>query len=256
MTSAMLTPNPIKAKAYPLHQDVGQYYSDPAAIREQIDIAQDIDSVKERFDGAFFPRPDLKRYYRRHKFQMNDPIGLYFVVDMLCQQQRGTYIRPQYLSTALTPQQPLYYWDNRALGRALSGLWSACLEEYRQPNGAALDPKWLPLARGRDARGVYYCLDPKGGNEGVLWLLRCRKVLMRHAKTVMNAEASGNFDFTLGNKAEIGYNQNLAQPSDLYSEWFEGTRVREVDFYLAQCDEEPFFRSPARRVQHDSDPLA
>lgn len=252
----MLTPSPIHKKAYPLHHDLGQYFADVEAIKAEVEKGQDMESVLAGMDSAFYPKPAMKRYYRRHKFQFNDPIGLLYVVDMLIWQQRGTYIRPHYISSVLAPQQPLYFWENRALGRALSGLATACWEEYRQEGGAALDEREVPFSRGRDAKGAYYAMDPKGGNEGLFWLMNVRKVLLGLAGKVMHAEQSGNFEFTLGNKADVGYSQNLAQPADLYAEWFEGTRVRTTEQYLAQCDEQPFFRAKTRNISYDSDPLA
>ena len=258
MSGRSLAPNPIHKKAFPLHVDSGQYYPDEAAVKALIDEQSELESVLEGMDSSFMPPPRLKRYYRRHNAQMNDPIALFYVVEMIIRQQRGTYIRPYYLAPTLSREQPLYYWGVRAIGRMLSGLSSACKEEYREINTSSmLEDRALPFAKGRDAKGVYYVTDPLGGTEGVLWLMNVRKVLMKMIDTLMEAEIRGNFNFTLGNKGTEGYEQNLASPWVLYGEWFENTQVRTTEQYMAQCDGQPFLRSqPARKGVAINDPLA
>jgi hypothetical protein len=167
-------------------------------------------------------------------------------------QQRGTYIRPHYLMPRLRDLAPQYSWETRSLGRLLSGLNVAAAVEYDIWD----DPHKPPFGKGRDARGTYYVIDPLGGNEGLMWLLNCRKVMMRRVEGVMVAESHGDLDHTNGEPAERDSVREWI-PGDLYSEaWLKGTRVRDKELYFAQADGQPFYRSAARIKVDRSDPFA
>jgi hypothetical protein len=158
--------------------------------------------------------------------------------------QRGLYIRPHYLLPELQRDYPQYWWNNRALGRILSGISAANGEDYLM--GHESQARNRPIGKGRDAKGVYYCIDPKGGNEGILWLLRAREKTMKLALGVMEAEQRGTFDFSLGTEA---------QPSEQYVVWLGDSWTRTPTNYEAQCDMEPFLSAaPIERVKMQDDP--
>jgi hypothetical protein len=85
----------------------------------------------------------------------------------------------------------------------------------------------VPFSRGRDAKGHYYCVDPKGGNEGLFWLIKVRKVFLLLAEALMDREAV--------NRVEIIENSlyGFETPEQLFGK-FADFRIRDEDGYVAQ----------------------
>ena len=249
-----LTESPLKAKAFPLHRDTMGYFPDQPQMEAQIAQARDMESVSVPLKDVFYPEPGFRRYYRKHKAQFNDPFCLYYVLDLLVRQQRGTYVRPHYLLPRLMELAPMYSWNAGVVGRILSGVHAACASEYDM--WSPDDAKKVPFARGRDAKSVYYAIDPLGGNEGLMWLLNCRKAIMHRVEGSMRAEATGDLRHTMGEPTKRDSVREWI-PGDLYSEaWLAETRVREVEQYWAQADGQDFYRSAPLTKVDRSDPYA
>lgn len=235
-----------RPKQFVLHADAHQYYPDIGALKQTILQAQeaDMDVLNKAFGASWYPEPRVKRLYRKNKAKFNDPICVYAVIELLLQSQPGVYLRPEYFLDILAREYPLYHWTSDTVGRLLSGLHTACGTEYFDA-----PVHQLPFDKGRDARGKYYVIDPMGGNEGRLWLLRCRNIVLEKAVLLMNRQLGG--DFTEDDPG-------LTQPGNLYQEWFADTRIRNHELYLAQMrPNEVRAPSEARvRAMYATDPLA
>jgi hypothetical protein len=235
-----------RPKQFVLHNDAHQYYPDIGALKTTIERVrdQDIEAVNAAFGQAWYPVPSARRLYRKHKAKFNDPICVYAVLEMCIQSQVGTYLRPEYLLDILSREYPLYYWDAGGVGRMMSGLYATCGGEYIDAPAHQ-----LPFDKGRDARGKYYVVDPVGGDEGRLWLLRCRNIVLEKATALMARQLVGDFA-----EPDAG----LVQPGNLYGEWFADTRIRDAQNYIAQMRPgEVRAPSVARvRAMYANDPLA
>lgn len=231
--SERLDGGPIYKKAYGLHADAHAFYPDPGAVPRVLEQAMTISSVAANMPTKFRNLP-VKHPYRKHPSQYNDPLCVYAIIDLMVRAQRGIYLRASYLIPELTREWPLYFWRAISIGRTMSGIQYACQVAYAGET-AGDRPKYVtPIERGRDAKGPYYVIDPAGGNEGLLWLLKSRDVLVEWIENMMLREAAGDLDHSL-----IGLEQGFNHPSDLYPHLLPGC-IREPEFYLAQCDMKPF----------------
>jgi hypothetical protein len=232
-----------RPKMFKQHADNYQYYADRQAMENEIEEirSKEIGVVNEAFGSSFYPEPKYARVYRMKQAQFNDVVCLYALLDILCVSKRGIYIRPEYLEGILSRQYPQYHWPVGTIGRMMAGLRATCQVEYEE----AEDHR-LPFDKGRDAKGKYYVIDPMGGDEGLLWLLRCRKVILGKVQDVMAQEAAGDFE-----SGRVGF----TQPSVLYYDWFADLRIRNEDGYVAQQR----YAGPPRKASSKSlsdDPFA
>lgn len=175
-----------KEKAFPLHYDAWQYYPDHAAADAELRsiIENGPDAVRDMVGLDVLREPKYKHLYRKIKAGFNDPICHYALFDLLIQMQRGIYIRPGYLKDLLNNRWPQYVWSNQLIGRMLGGLSRLHGKIYSE-----VSDRETPFARGRDGKGNYWVVDPKGGNEGLLWLLLARRIFLQLAENVMDREA-------------------------------------------------------------------
>jgi len=216
-------------KAFPLHKDVWAYYPDGHAAKEAYKDAKEkqLEEVMDALgDSNPFPQTQPLVPFRKHKAQYNDPICVLGLLDALLLSQRGIYIRPGYLLDTLNRKFPHYYWSTQIVGRMLAGLNEVSKNIH---DGEIRE---VPFARGRDSKGNYYVMDPKGGNECLLWFIKVRQVTVDRVQNLMRAEAGGNFEVGLWASA---YGDN--QPAACYMDWFETTTlVRSGANYMAQWD--------------------
>lgn len=207
---------PKKAKNFPLHTDGYAYVPDRSAPQECVDEIFDKGTeisadLKEDWPDLLHP-PVHKTWFHRVMASFNDPLAVYFVLDALTHSMRGIYLRPLYVCHYLQQAAPQFYWDPSLVGRIMSGLETTCWRayvEYQAPgeyipaehgDGTALTEDEMrieiPFAKGRDSKGKYYVLDPRGGDEGLLWLLQARERFYELSKTMLDGEKQG--DWTSG----------------------------------------------------------
>lgn len=184
---------------YPLHTDNFQYMPD---VRVQPGV---LGSLKS--EGRY-PEEDMVTFkvamdhkgplYRKQHSSYNDPICIFYVADALLKVPRGHYVRPRYMIPYLRESFPQYYWSENSVGRIVAGIHGACKEMYDEhlvdPQTNEYDDKRTPFASGRDSKGRYYVIDPKGGTEGVLWLTALRSNAFKWSRLLMTAEANGDFE--------------------------------------------------------------
>jgi hypothetical protein len=229
-----------KAKTFPYHVDGLAYYPDMEAVtRELTDIeSKDTDSGKMALSvhGSLKERADPYSLYHKVPASFNDPISVYFVLDVIVNSQRGIYLRPAYVTAFLREHIGQFYWSTGVVGRIMAGLSTVCADVYlnEQPEGeylvtergprkdgaaVAFDEEDLyhhvPFANGRDSHGRYYVLDPQGGNEGLLWLLQARKLFLQEARQSMRDDGVGRNRDNWGNENSAAdyYAQHLGAPA-------------------------------------------
>ena len=225
-----------RAKMFNQHTDGHQFYTDIVGREDQLKAVQelDIEAINEAFGTSFWPKTKPERPYRLLKAQFNDPVCVYALLDLLVRSRKGIYIRGEYLEDMLTREYPQYVWQGSTIGRMMAGLKAVCAQEYY-----TIPEEELPFAKGRDARGKYYVIDPRGGDEGWLFLLKCRKIAAIRVQEMMQAQRQGDVEC---------WNSGFTQPSVLYGEWFDGTRIRDDETYRAQ---QRVQKAPVIRGDHD-----
>lgn len=230
-------------KMFPDHLDNHQYIPDMAvAVHEVKDaIEKGIQEAVEALGERPFPVPHVNTLYRKHKAQFNDPICTYALLEMLIYSQRQIYLRPHYLIPQLQLNYPQYHWTNQIVGRMLAGLQEVCYMAYYP----SVEPKETPFSRGRDAKGNYYIIDPKNGNEGLFWLVIARQKVLRRVIDLMRSEASGHMENSLWSSEMIGGNQ----PADCYADIIGEFRIRSIDNHQAQWE-------PGRRYSASQERMA
>lgn len=215
--------------SFPLHEDNFQYSPD---VRVQPGV---LASLKE--EGRY-PEEEMAPYlvavahgnslYRKKQATFNDPIAIFYVLDAILKTPRGHYIRPRYLIPYLRDNHRQYYWSEVSIGRIVAGIHGTCREVYEEhiEMDTGTDEKFLPFASGRDSKGRYYVVDPKGGSEGILWLTAFRSNAHKQSRLLMTAEASGDFEAEgiLGHSV-VGWDYMLE---------FAPTAIRSVSAYHAQ----------------------
>ena len=175
-----------RPKAFPLHYDAWQFYPDHHAVELELDTIEEqgIASVTEALGKTPMRKPAYGHLYRKMKAQANDAICMFAFLDMLLQMQRGIYMRPSYIKDLLNQRWPQYVWSNSLIGRLAAGLARHVGAMYPE-----CGERETPLARGRDGKGNYLVIDPKGGNEGLFWLVKARDIFLRESEALMNREA-------------------------------------------------------------------
>ena len=206
-----------RQKAFPNHRDAFSLVPDPVGMEALTKRAIEggIESVERSFEDVN-PHRRFPKFYRKHTPNFNDPMVLYYLLDALYTSQPGTYLRPTYISARLSKTAPMYAWNVDAVGRMMAGLWEACIENYldaeddqgmeyipsTRGDGREIPDKFrmrhLPLARGRDAMGKYYVLDPDMTIEGRLWILKFRKVAADLSYKAMMDEKDGDLGAGMG----------------------------------------------------------
>lgn len=211
-----------RVKRFAQHSDSFQFYGDAAERDNQINTIRDMDIgvVNEVFRAGWKPVPTQRRLFRIQKAQFNDPLCLYAILEQLVISRPGIYVRAEYLDQPLTHTYPQYFWPVGTIGRMMAGLSSTCQVEYEP-----VAQYQVPFDHGRDARGTYYVIDPMGGDEGFLWLLRCRNIMLEKVQEHISHEMRGDFEW-----GGVGW----TQPSVLYYDWFADTRIRDADAYKSQ----------------------
>ncbi len=215
--------------------------------------------------GALNERADQYSLYHKVPASFNDPMSVYFVLDALVNSARGTYLRPTYIVAFLRVHIGQFYWSNGVVGRIMAGLNGVCREVYLKEEGNAYiidshgrqrdgsEPEieederehHLPFAQGRDSKGRYYVIDPQGGNEGLLWLLQCRKLFLREARQSMKDDDTGRFRENWG--GELG-------PTEYYYQQIDGPARTAVAF-RNQLQGDVNFTQPtaeARKMKFDA----
>jgi hypothetical protein len=238
------------AKTYPLHRDAYGLAVDQFVSQALYDEAMDkeITSVMESMDGVK-PFQKFPVFYRRRNPNFNDPMALFYVLDGLVSTQRGSYIRPIYISNWLQTRAPMYNWELGLTGRMIAGIYETVIETYLDEEDEGGMPyiarqygdgkdiphderlHWLPFAKGRDSRGKYYVLDPQNGDEGVLWMLKFRWLVGKLATAAMQVEQTGH----------LGAGWGKAQTP--------------VNFYLQICPDPIRSAQAYRNQQHPGQPF-
>jgi hypothetical protein len=241
---AVFTP---QRAAYPLHQDNYIFQPDAKVLSGVIDQLKEEGRWPEELEQYRFSFKDHRGFFHKTQASFNDPMSIFYVLDMVVKSQRGHYIRPGYLTPALRDLVPAFYWNANVVGRILAGIQVACEWEYgsdhaiqshENENGEraeAYDKTWVPFAKGRDAKGAYYVIDPRGGNEGLLWLAALRSRFYQLSEMLMRNEQAGEFDPEgIIGKGMVAH--------DFISEHAPGA-IRSKAGYLAQVH-------PGRRFSH------
>jgi len=210
-----------RPRVFPLHRDLHQYYPDFGMLDEIVEMtkAKQIEAVDAAMGKNWIIQP-ARRLYRRHKAQWNDAIVVFGILDAFVRAQRGIFIRAPYLLLQMQHDYPGYHWQPSVIGRVLSAVIRVCQASYSE-----FSERQAPLAAARDERSKYYVVDPTGGEEGCLWLLRCLKVLALRIDDIMTRESAGDFTGTIAEGP---------QPFPVYSQWFGNLRIRDADGYRAQ----------------------
>ena len=209
-----------REKAFPLHYDAWGYSPDHHAARLELEEGVP-DAVLEALPPHPLREPKHKHLYRKIKAGFNDPICHYALIDLLLQMQRGIYIRPGYLKDLLNNRWPQYVWSNQLLGRMLGGLSRHIAKVYTE-----VSERETPIARGRDGKGNYWVIDPKGGNEGLFWLIRAREVYLKLAEDIMAREAVMRVEVL---EESV---HDYQKPEEFYAEVLS-FRIREDPYYRA-----------------------
>ena len=234
---------PIHAKQYRLHRDDGAYHPDPQALEEVWKFAQEIPAAAEGSPPRLEPRMKVARPYNRTIAKWNNPIALWYVVDRMVTARRGAYIRSPYMADELARTVPHYHWRPASVGRMMGGLYDCQAEHYDR----ALGNDKFPIGRGRDARGMYYVIDPYGGIEGALWLIKVRDHLVPIVEQIMYAEQNGDFEHSMWSDGQAGF----AGPSEYYFTNLPGP-VRSTEHFLASLEPDRLYGA---RVQSGRKPL-
>ena len=227
-----------REKAFPLHYDAWQYYPDHSVALEELASLQEDgpEAVWAQMGDKPLKAPKYKHLYRKIKAGFNDPICHYALLDILVQMQRGLYLRPGYIKDVLNNRWPQYVWSNQLIGRMLGGLSRLCARVYME-----CEKNSVPFTRGRDGKGNYWVVDPKGGNEGLLWLVKARDIFLGLGEAVMDREAVMRVEVLEASTYEY------QRPEEFYADylWF---RIRDADDYLAsQRPGTPFGRNSQTR---------
>lgn len=209
-----------REKAFPLHYDAWGYYPDHHAARVELDTGLP-DAVVAALPAHPLREAKHKHLYRKIKAAFNDPICSYALIDILLQMQRGIYIRPGYIKDLLNNRWPQYVWSNQLLGRMLGGLCTHVQKVYSE-----VDEREAPIARGRDSKGNYWVIDPKGGNEGLLWLVRAREVFLTLSEDIMAREA------VMRVEALEESTHDYQKPEEFYEDVLS-FRIRQEPYYQA-----------------------
>ena len=200
-----------RMKAYPSHRDPFAFTMGNGLYKDQFDslMADGPESFKRSFEEK---KPFIKvpRFYRKMKPNFNDPMTLYYILDILVDSAPNTYIRPTYLVPYLNERAPMFYWTVDLVGRMMAGLWECSIQTYldEEDEGGMLyiadktgdgedipqarRMRQLPFALGRDGRGKYYVVDPNNGVEGRFWLIEFRRRIIRLCYEAMQAERDGD----------------------------------------------------------------
>lgn len=209
-------------KSFLLHRDSHGFFQDTDTVYAEYQHA--LGTASEELEAKLKEinySPKQVAFFRRVRPNFNDPMTLYYVLSAMVEQRRGTYIRPTYLVSHLNKVAKMYLWDTGLVGRMLAGIWEACRQNYMETDDRDMEYipsrtgdgevipddkrlKSLPVALGRDAQGKYYVVDPKGGNEGFLWLLAFRDIAHKLAYKALIAEYQGELEAEMG-KFNIPY---------------------------------------------------
>jgi hypothetical protein len=235
-------------KAFPNHRDPRAYSVDPIGFEESVKELMEVPSAAEALAPTPYPDWPVKRFYRKHRAQTNDPICILAVIECMLRTTRGVYVRVDYLAGPLENDFPQYDWDNYVVGRMMAALQTACMEDYDNQ----FDRVDAPIGRGRDGRSSYYVVDPHGGNEGLGWLLNARKRAMAMSLDLMKRERRGGGQFG----SWFTEHRTSNQPADLYTQWFAGCACRKPEFYKANWTNEKFIPAVPISEFDKHDPFA
>ena len=185
---------------YPIHEDNFVFSPDvkvqPGVITR---LKEEERFPEEQMAGYQLAVAHQNTLYRKKPATFNDPIAIFYVLDAILRTPRGHYVRPRQLIPYLREQHKQYYWSETSVGRIVAGIHGACKEVYDgdwtvDANREEFDDSLVPFASGRDSKGRYYVIDPKGGTEGILWLTALRSNAYKKARLLMTAESSGDFE--------------------------------------------------------------
>ena len=232
--------------AFPLHQDNFQYSPDvrvqPGVLRNLKDEGR---YPEDEMEGYNVAPPQDNGLYRKKQATFNDPIAIFYVLSAILKTPRGHYIRPRYLIPYLRDNHRQYYWSEVSIGRIVAGIHGTCKEMYEEhiEMDTGTDEKFIPFASGRDSKGRYYVVDPKGGTEGILWLTAFMSNAHKRSRLLMAAEAAGDFEAEgiLGHSV-VGWDYMLE---------FAPSPIRSVEGYHAQTHPDKAFSY----VAYDSGPM-
>lgn len=191
---AVFTP---QRAAFPLHQDNYAFIPDSkvlpgvlAQLREE-ERMPDIGDLRLEVHNP-------PTFFHKSPASFNDPMSIFYVVNAMLLSQRGHYIRPTYLVPYLRDHVHQFYWSSNVVGRIVAGVQMACSLMYEDEGHAIqngqYDATWLPIGKGRDSHGAYYVLDPRGGDEGLLWLAGLRDGAFKLSRRLLAAERDGVFE--------------------------------------------------------------
>jgi hypothetical protein len=208
---------PVQTKSFPLHKDPYAFVYDTAVPAELIDevTEKNLPDAMGTISLPHFQHGNRhKQWYHKTQAAFNDPLSAYFVLDAMVNSERGTYLRPLYLCQFLQTAVVQFYWTPTLIGRIMSGLEGACYSAYVEDSPGEFIPDThangdklpesevraeIPFAKGRDSKGKYYVIDPRGGNEGVLWLMAARAAFYEKSQMSINGEKFGDFEAGRGN---------------------------------------------------------
>jgi hypothetical protein len=242
-----------RPKRYRAHQDRGALVLRPdtsSRLLHWLDTEAS-PALQQKFEerGGLLAKPDL---YPVVPITFNDPRCCMLVVDACFQSEPQSYLRAADVCSYLKPQYPQWYWDVTVMGRILSGIRSACEEDYRNANRYVEDPGDLPFAMGRDGRGRYYVIDPLGGNEGRLWLWTLKGALMGQSMRQMFSDQMGEFKAHHAHDNNAGWLSEVAQGPVRTKEAYEAQLVLEAGADVVPGAWRPIPTSPDYRRMYEN----
>lgn len=129
--------------------------------------------------------PDfLKTVRHRTRAGYNDPMSVLMVVDAMLHSFPRAYLRSLQMSLWLNRNRHDFIWEPVTIGRIMAEIVDLAIDTFG-------DRAQYPVDRGVDWRGHYVVIDPQGGHEGRLWLMRLRNRLTVKVEALMEAEDEG-----------------------------------------------------------------
>lgn len=114
----------------------------------------------------------------------NDPLSVALVLDAMVCANPNAYLRASYLTPWLNRNRTDFIWEPITIGRIMGEVVDVAAETFA-------GYKYYPVDRGTDWRGHYIVIDPDGGHEGRLWLMRLIDRLLPKCAEVMEVERDG-----------------------------------------------------------------
>lgn len=171
------------SKTFPKSRDRNEYLKHPDVALAALQTLDD--PMKSPLLDPLEQIPDfLEGAKHRSRSGFNDPMSVAMVVDALINSFPSGYIRATYVMPWLNRNRPDFIWEPITIGRIMGEIVDVCAESFP-------GREHLPVDRGTDWRGHYIVIDPDGGCEGRLWLMKLLVGLVPKVRQQMDDEADG-----------------------------------------------------------------